>query len=67
MSIESILQQLDGEINTLKQARATLNGLNSSTPTVPGKRVVSAKARRRMAKAQRIRWAKVRTKKRASK
>ena len=63
MSVENILQQLDNEIANLKKVRAALRGLNSGPSTPTGKRVVSAMARNRMAKAQRARWAKVKKRK----
>ena len=66
MSIENILQQLDTEITNLKKVRAALSGLNSKS-TVTGMRIVSTTARRKMAKAQRVRWARVRAKAQAKK
>jgi hypothetical protein len=65
MSIENILQQVDNEIATLTKARAALTGLGSGKRIVKGKRVISSIARKRMAKAQRARWAKVRSLKRS--
>jgi hypothetical protein len=61
MSIENILQQINKEIADLTKVRAALTGLGSVKPTVKGKkRVISAMARKRMAKAQKARWAKFR-------
>jgi hypothetical protein len=60
MSIENIVQQLDKEIADLQKARVALSGLGSGKQAVKGKRVISAIARKRMAKAQRARWAKFR-------
>jgi len=75
MAIENILAQLDSEIARLKQARALLAtiGTGSATSvrkagktTAKGKprkkRVLSADARKRIADAQRKRWAAVRAK-----
>ena len=56
MSIENILQQLNNEIANLTKARALMIGFGSRTSTVKGKRVISMKARKRMAKAQKARW-----------
>ena len=61
MGAQSILQQLDNELANLNQARTLLTGLNvSSVRKAVKKRTVSKQARRRMAIAQRARWAKVR-------
>ncbi len=75
MAIENILAQIDSEISALKQARALLAGLGGATAApgrkaakAPGKtksrkkRVLSAEARKRIADAQRKRWAAVRAK-----
>jgi len=76
MAIENILAQIDSEISRLKQARALLANLGS-TGAAAGrkatgaagkakprkKRVLSAEARKRIADAQRKRWAAVRAKK----
>jgi hypothetical protein len=75
MAIENILAQIDSEIARLTQARALLATLGSA-PTTSGrkaaktsakaktrkKRVLSADARKRIADAQRKRWAAVRAK-----
>jgi hypothetical protein len=75
MAIENILAQIDSEIARLTQARALLASLGSA-PTTSGrkaaktaakaktrkKRVLSADARKRIADAQRKRWAAVRAK-----
>ncbi|HEX4487472.1 MAG TPA: hypothetical protein VH088_14470 [Terriglobales bacterium] len=75
MSVENIVQQIDKEIADLTRARAALSGLtggshSSSLKIVAaggtGKRVISASARRRMAAAQKARWAKYRANKKAS-
>jgi hypothetical protein len=59
MSVDNILQQIDSEIGKLTQARNLLVGLNGSTgSTATGKRVFSAASRRKMAAAQKARWAK---------
>jgi hypothetical protein len=69
MSIESILAEIDAEIARLTQVRSLLAGSrsNSSSSSVnkstkgPGKRrkkrVLSPEARKRIAEAQRKRWA----------
>ncbi len=75
MAIENILAQLDSEIARLKQARALLATIGTaSTASVRKagkaaakgkprkKRVLSADARKRIADAQRKRWAAVRAK-----
>ena len=80
MAIENILAQIDSEIARLTQARALLATLGSA-PTTSGrkaaktsakaktgkKRVLSADARKRIADAQRKRWAAVRAKAKAKK
>jgi hypothetical protein len=68
MSTEDILSALDAEINHLQQVRSLLTGLRSSTSlpaataTKPAtkrrKRKMSAEARKKIADAQRKRWAK---------
>ena len=71
MAIENILSQIDSEIARLKQARALLAGIGSTVALAGGKtakakpgkkRVLSADARKRIADAQRKRWAAVRAK-----
>jgi hypothetical protein len=70
MTIESILAQIDSEIARLTQARALLSNagkvssahVKSAAPSKPAgrrrkKRVLSAEARKRIADAQRKRWA----------
>jgi hypothetical protein len=72
MSMENIVQQLDKEIADLTRARALLLNLSgkssgsNSTSGGTGKRIISASARRRMAAAQKARWAKYRASKKAS-
>jgi hypothetical protein len=66
MSVANILEVLEREIADLTQARTVLAGLNGSTVKVTavkatGRRVVSAASRRKMAAAQKARWAKVRS------
>ena len=70
MSLQNILQEIDKEIASLNQARALLSRLNGSTrlkavSSSGSKRVVSAAARRKMARAQKARWAKYRASKKA--
>jgi len=68
MSIETILAEIDAEIARLTQVRSLLAGTRTiSTPVSKGKagkgpakkkkRVLSADARKRIADAQRKRWA----------
>lgn len=67
MTIDSILAQIDSEIARLTQARALLSNAGKvsaqvkSAPSKPAgrrrKRVLSAEARKRIADAQRKRWA----------
>jgi len=73
MAIESILTQIDAEIARLKEVRSLLAGIGTVTTkitktktkktpakaTAKGKkkRVLSAEARKRIADAQRKRWA----------
>ena len=80
MAIENILAQIDSEIARLTQARALLATLGSA-PTTAGrkaaktsakaktrkKRFLSADARKRIADAQRKRWAAVRAKSKSKK
>ena len=74
MAIDSILAQIDQEIARLRQARALLTNLSSTLGRTAGgkanrsaakprkKRVLSAEARKRIADAQRKRWAAQRAK-----
>lgn len=75
MAIENILAQIDAEISRLSQARKLLANIGTATPTVvrnvkraaakakPRKKhVLSAEARKRIADAQRKRWAAQRAK-----
>lgn len=69
MTIDSILSQIDAEIARLTQVRTLLSGSGTtatktatkaaSAPKAgrPKKRVLSAEARKRIAEAQRKRWA----------
>ena len=68
MSIESILSQIDAEIERLSQVRSLLAETGKVSVKVTGrkvkrvatarkKRVLSAEARKRIADAQRKRWA----------
>ena len=70
MSVQNILQEIDKEIASLNQARALLSRLSGSTrlkavSSSGSKRVISAAARRKMARAQKARWAKYRASKKA--
>ncbi len=75
MAIENILAQIDSEIARLKQARSLLATIGTTVTTAGRKarkasakakprkkRVLSADARKRIADAQRKRWAAVRAK-----
>jgi hypothetical protein len=68
MSIESILAEIDAEISRLTQVRSLLAGTRSGTSSSANKstkgpnkrrkkRVLSPEARKRIAEAQRKRWA----------
>ncbi len=68
MAMDSIVAQIDAEIARLTQARALLAGLGSSAATAlqslaaspkkkKKKHVLSPEARKRIADAQRKRWA----------
>ena len=69
MSIESIVAEIDAEIARLNQVRSLLAGTRTISTSVPKnksskasaktkkKRVLSADARKRIADAQRKRWA----------
>jgi hypothetical protein len=74
MSIESILAEIDAEIARLTQVRSLLAGSRAVTSSGPKsstskgprkkkKRVLSADARKRIADAQRKRWAAQKAKK----
>jgi len=65
MSEDSFLSYIDAEISLLKQARALLaeNGIGTRTQSSSKpKRTMSAAARKRIAEAQRKRWAALRKK-----
>jgi hypothetical protein len=70
---DQILNALDEELARLRQARAILTGSRQATPTRKSartsptpRRILSAKARRAIADAQRKRWAKVRRQKKTA-
>lgn len=67
MDTQSIINQIDSEISRLTQARALLANLGkTATKAAPKKRArrkLSAEARKRIADAQRKRWALVKAKK----
>jgi hypothetical protein len=72
LNTKEILEHINSEISRLQQVKTLLQGttngharsagsLNgSAAPKVKGKRVLSAEARKKIAAAQRKRWAKVR-------
>src|SRR5437763_10372711 len=57
-NIEGIIQELRRERACIDQAIQALTSLNGSTPQAAATRTMSASARRRIAAAQRARWAK---------
>jgi hypothetical protein len=62
MTIDKILASIDAEIAQLEHARALLSGdgtKKAATPAAPRKRKMSAAARKKIAEAQRKRWAKL--------
>ena len=74
LNTKEILEHINGEISRLQQVKALLQGSSnghstgasvsasngSSSPKVKGKRILSVEARKKIAAAQRKRWAKVR-------
>lgn len=66
MGTQFIIEQIDSEISRLTQARALLENFGKTATKSPAKRVrrkMSPAARKRIADAQRARWAKVRANK----
>jgi hypothetical protein len=59
MSINNLLSSIDSEIATLTKARALLAGLAVNSPSAKPKRKMSKAARMKIAAAQRKRWAAV--------
>lgn len=76
MDVNSMIAALDAEIERLNQARALLSKSDNTTASVTqvraskprkaAKRVLSLEARKRIADAQRKRWAKVKRSKKAA-
>ena len=73
--LASVMKAVDRKIEDLQKVRevlASLNGLGGSAPAVPkvtkvakgGKRILSAKARAAISRAQKARWAKYKAKQR---
>lgn len=74
MNTKEILEHINGEISRLQQVKALLQGTTNghtrsasapsangaAAPKVKGKRVLSPEARKKIAAAQRKRWANVR-------
>ncbi len=74
MNTKEILEHINSEISRLQQVKALLQGTTnghsrsavagstngSTAPKVKGKRVLSVEARKKIAAAQRKRWAKAR-------
>jgi hypothetical protein len=69
MSVETILASIDQEIAQLQRARSLLSGLSTKTKKTPKavprkkRRKMSAEGRKRIADAQKKRWAAQRAKK----
>jgi hypothetical protein len=61
MTLAGILSSIDSEIARLTQARALLSGLSTRDTAAPLRkpRQLSAAARKKIAEAQRKRWAKL--------
>jgi hypothetical protein len=61
MTLAGILSSIDSEIARLTQARALLSELSTSDTAAPPpkRRMLSAAARKKIAEAQRKRWAKL--------
>jgi hypothetical protein len=72
LNTKEILDHINGEISRLQQVKALLQGstnghsrngasvAGSAAPKVKGKRILSVEARKKIAAAQRKRWAKAR-------
>jgi hypothetical protein len=69
LNTKEILEHINGEISRLQQVKALLLGssnghsrsaVSGAAPKVKGKRVLSVEARKKIAAAQRKRWAKAR-------
>jgi hypothetical protein len=73
LNTKEILEHINSEISRLQQVKALLQGttnghsrsgsassFNGAAPKVKGKRVLSVEARKKIAAAQRKRWAKAR-------
>jgi len=72
LNTKEILDHINGEISRLQQVKALLQGTTnghsrsagsvkgSAAPAVKGKRILSPEARKKIAAAQRKRWAKAR-------
>ena len=57
--VDAIVKQLEAERDRIDSAIKALRGLDSTSGGQPKRRTMSAAARRRIAAAQRARWAKV--------
>jgi hypothetical protein len=60
MNYKNAIKDIDGQIKQLEEARRVLLGLSVGGPKSKGTRTMSAAGRRRIAAAQRKRWAKIR-------
>jgi hypothetical protein len=58
MDYKNVIREIDGQIKQLEQARRALLVLNGGSDK--GTRTMSAAGRKRIAAAQRARWAKIR-------
>lgn len=64
MPIDDIIRQLEDERSRIDRAIQALRGLKAASPAkTTGRRTLSAAARRRIAAAQRARWARVKDQK----
>ena len=60
MNYKNAIKDIDGQIKQLEEARRVLLGLSGGRREGKGTRTMSAAGRRRIAAAQRKRWAKIR-------
>lgn len=66
MSVVNIITELDQQIAILEKAKQVLSGDRKPLPFVVKRRTVSAEGRRRMAAAQKARWARIKAMKKAA-
>lgn len=60
MNYKNAIKDIDGQIKQLEEGRRVLLGLSGGRRKGKGARTMSAAGRRRIAAAQRKRWAKIR-------